>query len=234
MIQVPVTLSPKPLTWQRQATMVGWFMVLPVALVLYLTRGWPLLVLMVPVCAFVIYQTRQRLHGVRLTLETTGLRYVRPNYDVTVTWPEVRNFSKRMRGSEPLALAIVTTQGKYLSLKGFDRMDEIAAYIEMHANPAQADSITSLRLNPHTQWLFAAMFAAGVYISLHYPESAGLDGAGLLLKIAGIVGILWMVPGNLKVRQQKPVQRFFVLLGVWVAIVVVTLLVLDSFGVKKL
>jgi len=236
-MQLPATFTMQPIPWQRRMLMGAipavFLLVLLVRAVMVGTpETWVFLLVLVPALGFVFYRAEQQLRSVRLTLEDTGFRYSRTYYDISVPWGEVRTVQRRMRRGKLVALAILTAQGKYLSLGGFERLPEIADFIDSRVKSQEPDAVGAFRLNQNAAWLFVALFVGGIWVRMHYGGHGDLYDFGLLLQMGGLAGIFWMSPLNLRIRRWTPVRRFFVLLIIWVAIVLIALLLLNSFSPK--
>ncbi|HEY3644150.1 MAG TPA: hypothetical protein VGM16_02330 [Gammaproteobacteria bacterium] len=237
MMQVPVTLSLKPVPWQRWA-LIG--SVLGVLVLVLLIRAfmvgsldvWIFLLILIPALGYPIYRASRQLMSISLTMEESGFRYTRPGYDISVSWAEVRTVQRRMWRGKLTSLGILTTQGKYVALGGVERLPEVADFIDAHAKSNPPDALGALQLNKNTGWVFLGILLSGVLIGMHYGEQSPMHDVGLLLQIVGLAGTFWLSPINFRSRQSPPIRRFFVLLAIWVAIAIVALLVLAAFSHK--
>lgn len=227
-MQIPSTFSIKAVPLRRWLLIAAVLLALPAVLMVLSPHPWLVLLIFTPLVGLVFWQGRRQLLSTRLTLEEGGFRYSRMGNELWVPWTDIRTLSRTQRGQN-VSLRIITRQGRYLVLAGFEQMPEIGGYMESRAKDLEKtpDLRSRLKRNSYSAYAAMALFGIGVWLKLAYPQSDTLFYLGTLIQLAGLLGFLWLAPSN--ASRVSPVKRYLRLLGIWVLAVLAVLFILYFF-----
>jgi len=202
--------------------------------------------------AFNFYRNKSRLQRAmdrKLVLDETGLRYEISGQAYSVAWAQCDHRIERMgRDTDVNVVTLVTRDGEWLTLSGFEDMPGVIAAIRQRVPASGPRNLaeTALLLHRWPGFVLGGLAVLGMYIFAGpkqiFPLPADQSNLLAAVLVAPIIlsgWYMWSHSPLLKlgraVQQQdsgSAVRRFFVTLAVWIVVVVVVLLILNFFVPK--
>ncbi|HEY1774077.1 MAG TPA: hypothetical protein VGH91_12895 [Gammaproteobacteria bacterium] len=189
----------KPISAARWALNLS-ILVIPLGL---LSIWWPALldmIVMSALFALVMMPFANRLvKQTRLVLETDGLRYLKPGFEISLRWNEVVALRPVWRWGIR-GLELHKRKGGYLLLANFEEMDEITRYVEMHITPQENLAVRhAVILRSYGRVLIWSLLTVGglsLLIGQGQHGHGGLETIGLILLVLGGLGFKVAMPLN--------------------------------------